>query len=74
MVREPWRAHPLAWIHRAEAGEIARELGVPLATLGEPALERRPILRLSDPEMLRVAIELTRAGVAYCGPRAEVMQ
>ncbi|TMG73838.1 MAG: ATP-grasp domain-containing protein [Betaproteobacteria bacterium] len=74
MVREPWRAHPLAWIHRAEAAEIARELGVPLATLGEPALERRPILRLSDAEMLRVASELTRAGVAYCGPRAEVMQ
>ena len=73
-MREPWRAHPLAWIHRAEAAEIARELGVPLATLGEPLLERRPILRLSDPEMLRVASELTREGVAYAGPRAEVMQ
>lgn len=74
MVREPWRAHPLAWIHRAEAAEIASELGVPLATLGEPPLERRPILRVSDPQMLRLASELTREGVAYCGPRPEVMQ
>ena len=74
MVREPWRAHPLAWLHRAEARDIAHELGVPLATLGEPFLEQRPLLRLSDPEMLRVASELTREGVAYCGPRAQVMQ
>jgi D-alanine-D-alanine ligase-like ATP-grasp enzyme len=74
VVREPWRAHPLAWIHRAEAAEIARELGVPLATLGEPPLERRPILRVSDAEMLRVAGDLTLAGVAYCGPRPEVME
>lgn len=32
------------------------------------------LLRLSDPEMLRAAESLTRAGKAYLGPRAEVMQ
>jgi D-alanine-D-alanine ligase len=32
------------------------------------------LLRLSDPEMLRVTDELTRAGIAYHGPRATVMQ
>jgi hypothetical protein len=28
------------------------------------------LLRVSDPEMLRVTDELTRAGIAYHGPRA----
>jgi len=36
------------------------------------SFERRPfLLRLSDPEMLRVTDELTRAGIAYHGPRAQ---
>ncbi|MFN2643648.1 MAG: ATP-grasp domain-containing protein [Burkholderiales bacterium] len=74
-MRESWRAHPLAWIHRAEARAIARELGVPLATLGtQGATAQRPLLRLSDPQLLRVATELTHAGLSYCGPRAEVME
>ena len=30
VVREPWRLDPLAWIHRAEARAVARELQVPL--------------------------------------------
>jgi hypothetical protein len=30
VIREPWRADPLAWIHRGEARAIARELGAPL--------------------------------------------
>jgi D-alanine-D-alanine ligase-like ATP-grasp enzyme len=72
-VREPWRAHPLAWIHRAEARGIARELAAPLITWnGSPA--GRLLLRLSDPAMLRVATELTRAGAPYWGPRPEVME
>ena len=73
MVRERWRAHPLAWIHRAEARGIARELGAPLVTLNGLPLGKRLLLRVSDPEMLRVASELGRAGVPYLGPRAEVM-
>src|SRR5581483_12525075 len=68
VVREPWRAHPLAWIHRAEARGIARELGVGMVTMNGLPLGRRLLLRLSDPEMLRVASELARAGVAYLGP------
>jgi D-alanine-D-alanine ligase-like ATP-grasp enzyme len=32
------------------------------------------LLRVSDPEMLRLSDELTRAGIAYYGPRAAVMQ
>ena len=72
-MRERWRAHPLVWIHRAEARGIARELGAPLTTWnGSPT--GRLLLRLSDPAMLRAATELTRAGVAYCGPRPEVME
>jgi len=73
-VRERWRAHPLAWIHRAEAHGLARELGAPLVTLNGLPLGQRLLLRLSDPEMLRVATELGRAGVPYLGPRAEVME
>ena len=69
-MREPWRAHPLAWIHRAEAHAIAAELRVPLRTFdGQGGL-----LRLSDPVMLRVTETLTRAGIPYLGPGAAVMQ
>jgi len=65
---------PLAWIHRLEARAIARELEAPLATC-DSRLKGGPfLLRLSDPEMLRVTDELTRAGIAYHGPRAAVMQ
>lgn len=57
-----------------EARAIARELGAPLATLAGK-LPRGPVmLRLSDPEMLRTAELLTRAGIPYYGPRAAVMQ
>ena len=69
-MREPWRAHPLAWIHRAEARAIAAELRAPLRTFdGQGGL-----LRLSDPVMLRVTETLTRAGIPYIGPGAPVMQ
>lgn len=57
-----------------EARAIARELGAPLATLGSELPAGPVLLRLSDPEMLRAADLLTRAGIAYYGPRAAVMQ
>lgn len=72
-MRERWGAQPLVWIHRAEARGIARELGAGLVTLNGLPLGRRLLLRLSDPEMLRVARELGRAGIPYFGPRADVM-
>ncbi len=62
VVREPWRAHPLAWIHRAEARSIARELGAPLVSGQVPP---GSLLRLSDPVM-REAVRTLR--VPYFGP------
>jgi D-alanine-D-alanine ligase-like ATP-grasp enzyme len=80
VVREPWRAHPLAWIHRAEAAAVAAELraaghAVSLANLGDddafqPATQ---LLRVSDPVMLSATRSLTAAGIPYIGPRATVM-
>jgi len=52
VVREPWRLHPLAWIHRAEARAIARELGSPLVEYSG-ALPQDVLLRVSDPFMRR---------------------
>ena len=51
MVCEPWRAHPLAWIHRAEARSIARELHAQLVSGKVPP---GSLLRLSDPVMREV--------------------
>jgi D-alanine-D-alanine ligase-like ATP-grasp enzyme len=72
-VREPWRAHPLAWLHRAEASGVARELGLPLVTY-RPGLQGPLLLRFSDPVMLDVTAKLTRTGTPYVGPSAAVMQ
>jgi len=82
VVVEPWRAHPLSWIHRGEARAIAGELrraGRPVrevrfredavAELGHGPL----LLRLSDPVMQAAAGALGRAGVPYLGPSAAVM-
>jgi D-alanine-D-alanine ligase-like ATP-grasp enzyme len=71
-VREPWRAHPLAWIHRAEALGIARELGVPIVSYRHGANpEGKILLRLSDPVMREVVRELK---VAYCGPGSAALE
>jgi D-alanine-D-alanine ligase-like ATP-grasp enzyme len=70
VLREPWRAHPLAWIHRAEARAIAIELDAPLRTFSGSG----GLLRLSDPVMLRAVGRLTAAGIPYIGPGAAVMQ
>ena len=81
VIIEPWRAHPLAWIHRGEGRAIARELGQadrPVTVLSfraDRASELPPgsLLRLSDPAMFAAAQALGRAGIRYVGPSAAVM-
>jgi len=81
VVAEPWRAHPLAWIHRAEARSIAAELAsaghdITLTNYrrDRPFGAGIPLLRLSDPVMLGATRELTGRGVAYIGPAADVLE
>lgn len=83
VVYESWRPHPLAWIHRAEARSIARELrrsghAVDLVRLRENAVSSLPpgalLLRLSDSLMLSAAHALERAAIPFFGPRAAVME
>ena len=71
MLREAWRPHPLAWLHRAEARGIAAELDIPLSRYTGKS---GGLLRLSDPVMLRATEALTRAGIPYIGPGAGAMQ
>ena len=77
---DPWRMHPLTWIHRAEARAIAAELRtmgekVRIATLDAlvPQPRETLLLRVSDPVMLDVTHALSAAAVSYCGPRAETL-
>lgn len=72
---DPWRVDPLAWLHRAEARAIVRELqaarrAVDVRAFDRDALQRvAPILlRLSDPAMLDAVRAFTAAGINYCGP------
>ena len=80
---EPWRAHPLAWIHRSEARSIAAEMRragrtVRLAVYNEKSTNLppsvAPLLRVSDPVMLEAVRALTRASQPYIGPSAAVME
>jgi D-alanine-D-alanine ligase-like ATP-grasp enzyme len=71
VIREPWRADPLAWIHRGEARAIARELGAPLAEYRRGALPERALLRLSDPAMLRAVGEID---IPHFGPGREALE
>jgi len=80
---EPWRAHPLAWIHRTEARAIARELGAAggtarLLQFRESEMAMLPqgplLLRMSDPVMLAAAHALSRAGIRYVGPGAPALE
>jgi hypothetical protein len=78
VIIEPWRAHPLAWIHRGEGRAIARELGQanrPVTVLpfrADRAAELPPgsLLRLSDPAMFAAAQALGRAGIRATSVRA----
>jgi D-alanine-D-alanine ligase-like ATP-grasp enzyme len=80
---EPWRAHPLAWIHRGEAWTIARELRaaghvVHMRPFRDDAVGTLPteplLLRVSDPVMLAAVRALARATIPYIGPGAHVME
>jgi D-alanine-D-alanine ligase-like ATP-grasp enzyme len=83
LLLEPWRAHPLAWIHRGEAWAFARELRatgrvVHLLTFREDATGTLPpgplLLRVSDPVMRAAVRALARAAIPYIGPGAPVME
>jgi D-alanine-D-alanine ligase-like ATP-grasp enzyme len=83
ILRDRGRAHPLAWIHRAEARSIARELGdhgyKPTIVAFDPMRVRaldgeRLLLRLSDPMMRVAAQTLSRESVAYQGPDTATLE
>jgi len=72
---DPWRIDPLAWLHRAEARAIARELrragyGVEVRAFDPHALPQdvRILLRLSDPVMVDAVRACADAGISYRGP------
>jgi len=78
---DPWRVDALAWLHRAEARAIVRELraaGHP-ASLGAFDRGRLPraariLLRLSDPVMLDAIRVLDAAAIAYHGPGRKALE
>jgi D-alanine-D-alanine ligase-like ATP-grasp enzyme len=81
VLRESWRPHPLAWIHRAEARSIAEEFrraghAVRLIRLQNNALSDLPLalllLRVSDPVMLTL-VQTLNGAKSYLGPHADVM-
>lgn len=83
LVHDPWRPHPLAWIHRSEARRIAHELRraghrVRCAAFGRSTVDdegaAQRILRLSDPAMFTAAEALSAARVPYIGPGFEAMK
>ena len=83
VLHDPWRMHPLAWIHRGEARRIAWELrrsghAVRLSAFGRSAIADsgagRRILRLSDPVMFEAVEALSSARVPYIGPGFEAMK
>jgi len=77
---DPWRMHPLAWLHRVEARAIIAELRaagqpVDVAAFVPGALPQaaRILLRLSDPVMVDAVRLLTAYGIAYLGPGAAAL-
>jgi D-alanine-D-alanine ligase-like ATP-grasp enzyme len=83
VLRESWRPHWLAWIHRVEARSIAEELRragytvrlIPFLDDSVSGLSSGLlVLRISDPVMLAAVQTLTRAGKSFCGPGAAVME
>jgi D-alanine-D-alanine ligase-like ATP-grasp enzyme len=83
VLRETWRPHPLAWIHRAEARSVAAELrragyAVRLVRFRADSISHPSpgllLLRVSDPVMLAAVQTLTRAARPFIGPGASVME
>lgn len=81
VLADAWRAHALAWIHRAEARAIVRELrdncrevNVETFRGALPKASTNLLLRLSDPVIVRATRLLTDAGIAYRGPGAEALE
>jgi len=83
VLREPWRFHPLAWIHRIEARSIATELeraghAVNFNLFRESRMASLPpgplLLRVSDLVMLLATRALARAARSFSGPTAGVME
>ena len=83
VLHDAWRLHPLAWIHRREARQIAWELrrsghAVRRSAFGRSAIADsgagRHILRLSDPVMFEAVEALSSARVPYIGPGFEAMK
>lgn len=81
VVREGWRLHPLAWIHRAEAQSVVAELRAAGCEVrverfqadAAPPRSALLLLRVSDPVMLEAAQALTAASIPYIGPSAAAM-
>ena len=80
---EPWRLHPLAWIHRIEARSIVTELeraghAARLVRFRASRIASLPpgslLLRVSDPVMLQATHALTLAARPYSGPAAAVLE
>jgi len=83
VLHEPWRFHPLAWIHRIEARSIATELeraghAVTFIPFRESRIASLPpgplLLRVSDSVMLLATRALSRAARSFSGPTAGVME
>ena len=83
VMHDAWRLHPLTWIHRSEARQIARELRHAGHAVQRAAYRRsaiadpgpvRCILRLSDPVMFEAVEMLSSARVPYIGPGFEAMK
>lgn len=78
---DPWRIDSLAWLHRAEARAIARELQraghrVEVRVFDPRALPQgaRILLRLSDPVMVDAVRAFADAGISYCGPGSGALE
>jgi D-alanine-D-alanine ligase-like ATP-grasp enzyme len=83
VLRESWRLHPLAWIHRSEARFIAEELrrvgyAVRLRQFREDSVSKLRsgpfLLRVSDPVMFAAVKAFACTGTQYIGPSAAVME
>jgi D-alanine-D-alanine ligase-like ATP-grasp enzyme len=78
---DPWRIDLLAWLHRAEARALVRELRATGRIVYVRRLDRqdlpqaeRILLRLSDPVMVDAVRALVAAGIRYRGPGRDALE